>query len=117
MGSCSGISNRCRLGLSNQLAGRYAPDNELEIIRFFHLHFGEFLWRLIPQVNNGLLDAYITVPDPRRGKRRRLIHFLVYALVYTSIASKLVTLDTLSPWSDSVYTHTCSPFLKKLLLG
>ena len=32
---------------------------------------------------------------------------MVYALVYPSIYSKLVTLATLSPWSDYVRTHTC----------
>ena len=30
---------------------------------------------------------------------------MVYALVYLSITSDLVTLDTLIPKSDSVYTH------------
>ena len=41
---------------------------------------------------------------------------LVNALVYPSIASNLVTLANLSPKSDSVYTHNCSPFLRKTLL-
>ena len=46
-----------------------------------------------------------------------MIHILlINALVYPSIASKLVTLATLSPQSDSVYTHTCSPFSRKPLL-
>ena len=55
------------------------------------------MWRLITQVNNGLLAVYITVFDPRRGNRRCLIPFLVYTLVYPSIAINLVTLDTLIP--------------------
>ena len=33
---------------------------------------------------------------------------MVYALVYLNINSNLVTLATLSPWSDSVYTHLIS---------
>ena len=51
-------------------------------------------------MNNGLLDVYITVFDPRRDKRRCFIPFLVYALVYPSIASNLVALAALSPWPD-----------------
>ena len=55
------------------------------------------MWLLSIQVNNGLLAVYITVFDPRRGKRRCFITFIVYSLVYPSIASNLVTLATLSP--------------------
>ena len=55
------------------------------------------MWHLSTQVNNGLLAVYITVFDLRRGKIRCFTPFLVCALVYTSIASKLVTLATLSP--------------------
>ena len=44
------------------------------------------------------------------------ITFLVYALVYPIIASNLVILDNLSPWYDSVYTHTCPTFLSKPIL-
>ena len=40
---------------------------------------------------------------------------LVNTLVYPIIDSNLVTLATLIPKSDSVYTHTCSPFLRKPL--
>ena len=46
----------------------------------------------------------------------RFIPFLVYALVYLSISSKLFTLDTISTWYDSVCMHTCSPLLRKPLL-
>ena len=46
----------------------------------------------------------------------RFITSLVYALVYLSIASNLVTLDTLIPWSEYFHTYTCSPFLRKPLL-
>ena len=68
------------------------------------------------QVNNSLLVVLITVFDPRRDKRKCFIPVLVYALVYPSIASNLVTFITLSPKSDSVYTHTCYPFSRKPLL-
>ena len=65
------------------------------------------------QVNYSDISAKVNVFDPRRGKRRRFIPFLVYALVYPSIASNLVNLTTLIPWSEYVYTHTCSPFFIK----
>ena len=40
-----------------------------------------------------------------------MIHTVVVnALFYPSITSNLATLTTLSLKSDSVYTHTCSPF-------
>ena len=64
-------------------------------------------------MNNGLLSDYITVFDPRRDMRRCFIPCLVYAMVYPCIASNLVTLDTLSHWSDSVCTYTRSTFLKE----
>ena len=60
------------------------------------------MWHLSTQVNNGLLAVQINVFDPRRGKSRRFTPFLVYALVYPSIARNLVTLDILIPKSDSV---------------
>ena len=41
------------------------------------------------------------------------ITFLVYALVYPSIASNLTTLDTLNTWSESVLTRTCYTLLRK----
>ena len=115
LGSCSGVSNRCTFGLENQQAGSYSLATELELIRFWHLPFGGLVWHLITQVNDGILAAYITVFDPRRGKRRRFIPFLGYYLVYPIISSNLVTLATLSPWYDYVCTHTCSPFLRKPL--
>ena len=59
--------------------------------------FGELVWHLSTQVKNIDIAAYITVFDSRRDKRRLFIPFQVYALVYPSIASNLVTLDTLSP--------------------
>ena len=74
------------------------------------------MWHLSTQVNNGILAVYITIFEPWGGKRRCFISFMVYALVYPSIASKLLNLDTLSPKSDSVYTLTCSHFLRKLIL-
>ena len=105
-----GISNRCTLLLANHQAGIYAPDNYLVIIRFCPLPFGGIVLHLITQVNDGLLSTYITIFDPRRVKCRRCIPFLFYALVYPVIASNLVNLDNLSPFSDYVYIHTCSPF-------
>ena len=65
---------------------------------------GEIVCHLSTQVNDSDISAYITVFDSRRDKRRRFINFLVYALVYLSIAINLVTLSTLSPWSVFVYT-------------
>ena len=56
-------------------------------------------------MNKGLIAVYITIFDPRRGNRRCFITSLVYNLVYLSIDINLVTLATLSPKSDSVYTH------------
>ena len=67
------------------------------------------MWHLITQVNGGNIAAYITVFEPRRGTRRSFITFMVYVLVYLSIASNIVTLDTLSPWYDSVRTQTDLP--------
>ena len=64
------------------------------------------MWHLSTQVNNGLLAVHITVFESGRGKRRRFIPFMVYALVYPSIDSNLVTLATLIPKSDSVCTLT-----------
>ena len=102
--------------LANQLDERYIPATELELNRFWPLPFGDLVCRLSTQVNNGLLSAYITVFDPSRDKRRCFISFLVYTLVYPSIASSIVTLATLSPQSEYVYTHTYSPFSRKPLL-
>ena len=116
MGSCTGVSNRCTFGLANQYAGSYAPATELELIRFRPLPFGELVWHLNTQVNYSDLAAYITVFDPMRGKCRRLIPFLVYALVYASIASNLMKLANLSPCSNYVRTHTYSPLLRNPLL-
>ena len=97
------------LGLANQQAEIYAPATEFEAIRFRSLPSREIVWHLNTQGNDVLLAAYINVFDPRRGKRRCFIPFLVYALVYPSISSNLITLATLSPWSDPVYMQTCSP--------
>ena len=116
VGRCPGLSNRWKFGLDNQQAGKYISATELEIIRSRHFPLGELLWHLITQVNDSDLADYITVFDLRRDKRRLFIPFLVYALFYPSIASNLVTLDNLIPWSESVCTHTCYPFLKKTLL-
>ena len=116
MGSCTGLINRCTFGSTNQQAGSYTPATELELIRFRNFPFGDLVWNPSTQVNGDILAAYITVFDPIRGKHRLFIPFLVFVLVYTSIASNLATLDTLSLCSDSVRTHTCSAFLRKPLL-
>ena len=69
------------------------------------------MWHLSTQVNDGDIDVLITVFDPRRGNHRRFIPFPVY-----DFASNLVTLATISPWSEYVCTYTCSHFLSKPLL-
>ena len=116
MGRCIGLSNHCKFELANQLAGRYTPAIELELIRFRPLPLRDIVWHLITQVNGSDIAAWINVFDLRRGKRRKFIPFLVYALLYPIIASNLVTLATISPCYDSVCTHTCSNFLSKPLL-
>ena len=116
VGRCPVLSNRCVFGLANQKSGKYISATELEIIRFRPLPLGELMWQHITKLNGGILAAYITVFDMGRGKCRRFNPFLVYALVYPSIASKLVTLDNLIPWYDSVCTYTCHSFLRKPLL-
>ena len=60
VGSCPSISNQCTLGLSNQQARIYAPNTELEIIRFQPFPFRELVCHLIKQVNDNLLAAYTT---------------------------------------------------------
>ena len=104
--SCPGLSNWCTFGFSNQQTGRYAPATELELIMFQPFPSGEIVCHIITKVNNGIIAAYITVFDLMRGNRRYFILFIVYSLVYPSIASNLVKLATLSPWYDSVHTHT-----------
>ena len=113
---CPCLSNWCTFGLANGLDGSFVPATELDLNRFRPLPFRELVWHLSTQVNNGLLADYITIFDPSRDKCRCFIPFLVYDLVYLSIGSNLVTLDILSSSSESVYTHTCSPFSRKLLL-
>ena len=113
---CPGLSNGCTFGLANRLDGSFAPDTELELNMFRPFPFGQLVWNLRTQVNNGLLDAQITVFDPRSDKHSSFFPCLVYALVYPSISSNLVTVATLIPWSESVCTHICSPFSKKPLL-
>ena len=105
-----------KIGLSNRLAGSFAPTTELELNMFWTLPFRELVLNLSTQVNNGLLADWITVFDPMRDKSRCFITCMVYAMVYPSIASNLVTLANLHPWSDSVCTYTCYPFSRKPLL-
>ena len=88
---------------------------ELDLNSFRPSPFRELVCHLSTQANNGLLDIYIAVFEQRRDKRRCFIPYLVYSLVYTSIASKHVTLATLSPRSDSVCARICSPFSRKPL--
>ena len=106
VGRCPVLSNQCNFGFSNQQARKYITITELELNRSWPFPLGELVWHLISQVNHSDLAAYITVFDPRRDKRRRSIPFMIYALFYPSISSNLVTLNTLSPWSDYVRTHT-----------
>ena len=106
VGRFPSLNNLCTFGLDSRLDARYIPATELYIIMFRLFPLGELVWHIIKQVNYSDLDAYITVFDPSRGKRRFFIPFLVYALVYPIIASNLVTLDTLSPWYESFCTYT-----------
>ena len=113
---CSDLRHPCTFGLANRLSGRFSSATELELNLFRPFPFGELVQHLSTQVNNGLLSASITVFYLRRNNRMCFIPFLVYAMVYPIISSNLVTLATLSPGSDSVYMHTCSPFSRKPLL-
>ena len=97
--------------------GDKIPATEFKLIRFWPLPFGYIEWHLITQVNDGIIDSYITDLGPRRIKRRRLILFLVYDLVYPSISSTLSALDTPIPWSESIRTHTYYPFSRKPPVG
>ena len=103
---CPVLSNCCTFLLANKKSGKYIYATDLEFNRFRPFPIGELVWHLSTQVNDGLLAAYITVFDPSRDNCRCFIPFLVYTLVYPIISSNLVTLTTLSPWSDSVCTHT-----------
>ena len=116
VGRCPGLSNWCMFLLANQQAGKYISDTELELNRFQTLSLGYLVWHLSTQVNYSDLADYITVFELRRDNRRRFIPFMVYTMVYPSIASNLVTLTTLSPWSDPVCTHTCYHFSRKPIL-
>ena len=106
VGRYPGLSNRCTFLLVDQQAGKYISATELELNSFRPLSLRELVWHLITQVNDSDLAVYINVFCLRRDKRRRFIPFLVYALVYPIIASNLLTLANLSPWSDSICTHT-----------
>ena len=105
------LSNRCTFAFGQPSGWDFIPATDLELNRFRPLPVGELVWHLRTRGNNGLLDAYINIFDPRRGKFSRFIHYLFYSMVYPSISSNLVTLYTLSHWYDSVCTHTLSPFL------
>ena len=113
---CPGLSKRFTFGLDNRLARSFSPATELDLNMFRIFSFGELAWHLSTQVKNGIIAAYINVFEPRRDNHRCFITCLVYALVYPSIYSNLVTLATLSTWSESVHTHTCSLFSRKPLL-
>ena len=106
VGRCTSISNWRTFGFATQLDGSVATATDLEINMVRTFFFGGLVWHLGTQVNNSLLDAQITVFDPRWVKRRSFIPFLVYNLVYPNIVSNLVNLDILSPWSDAIRTHT-----------
>ena len=68
-------------------------------------------------MNNGDIVDEVPVFVPRRDKHRRFIPNLIYAMVNPIIDRNLVTLATVSPWSDLVFTLTCFPFLRKPLLS
>ena len=115
-GSCPGLSNRCIFDWPTNRLG-----NTFLLLSQSLLGFG-----LCPQerscgtssqqVNDSDIAAQITVFYLRRDNRRRFTPFLVYALIYPIIAIHLMTLATLSPWQDSVCTHTCYPLLRKPIL-
>ena len=113
---CPGLSNRCTFGLANQQYESYNPATELEIIRFRPLPSRDLVWHLSTKLNNGIIAAWISVSDLKRGKHKRFIPFLIYALLYPSISSNLVNLATLIPWFDSVCMYTYFPFLRNPLL-
>ena len=117
VGRCLGWSNCCKFWLDNKQAVKYISSTELELNSFCHLPLGDLVWHLITQLNDSDISTYINLFDLRRDNHRCFIPFLVYDLVYPGIADSLVTLSTLSPWSDSFCSHTWSPFLIKPLLG
>ena len=113
---CPLLSNWCTFVLTNQQDGKYITATELELIRFWPFPLHDLVWHLSTQVKDSDIAAYITVFDRSKDNCRRFIPFLVYNVVYTSIASNIVTLANLSPWSDFVYTYTFPPLLSKSLL-
>ena len=54
---CPVLSKQCRFRFANRLAERYITATELEINRFRPFPFGELVWHLITQVNDGILAA------------------------------------------------------------
>ena len=116
VGSCPSLSKLFTYVLANQLCGSYNLTTELDIIRFWNFPFGGLVWHFSTKANDGILYVYVTVFEPRRVKRRQLINFLVYALVYPSIDSNLVNLAILSNWSESFCMHTCYLFSRNPLL-
>ena len=88
--------------MENKQAEKYIFTTELDLNRFRNFPLGEIMWHLSTPVSDSDMAAYISIFDLMRDKCRRFIPFLVYNLVYPSIASSLVTLATLSPCSDSV---------------
>ena len=66
------LRNRCTFALANGLAGRNISRYWVSLIDFGLRPSRELVWHLSTKANNGLLAVYITVFDPRRGKRRCL---------------------------------------------
>ena len=57
VGMRPGLSNRCTLKFSNQLAGKYISATDFEINRFRNLRLGELVWHLSTQLNDSDLAA------------------------------------------------------------
>ena len=58
VGRFPGLGNRCTFVLAKQQAEKYISATELELIRFWPLPLGEFVWHLCTQVNDSDLVAY-----------------------------------------------------------
>ena len=65
----SSLSNRCTFSLANGFYGRFISRYWVSWIGFGLCPSRQLVWHLSTQVNIGILDVYITVFDPRRGKR------------------------------------------------
>ena len=70
-----GLINCCKFALANSLAGIFISRYWVSLIGFGLCPFRELVWHLSTQVNIGYLAVYITIFDPKRGKRKCFIPF------------------------------------------